>query len=543
MSDEVRKQEKREKLEKAGGSSGDVAEGAACTVLIGPALLRFADGVQDWRRRDCFPALEQYLYGASRDRVCLLFGLQRTGKTTMMRQAIARMSSDDVGRCAYIKVAPTDGMDKLNHDLKTLNSLGYRYVFLDEVTLAENFIDSAALFSDVYAAQGMKVVLSGKDSLGFWLALGEELYDRAYTIHTTFIPFRESSRLLGLHDLDAVIRSGGTLRVREADPNDREHTRDMVPFQNAMSTRRYVDTAISQNIQHSLACYQGGSHFRHLRDLYYANTLADAITRVVEGMSGAYLLDVLTHRKVTQAWDPALPVCREAVSASLEAILEVRHQELRDMGVTDTHVREIREYLQALELLEDSPIKTTDPDTKPAECVLFTQPGMRYCQVLALVQEMTGESAFAAVPERERNVVCDRILEAVRDCLMEDIVLLETVKAAKAHQKVCRLQFAQGAYDMVVYDGQRDCCAIYEITHSDKVSPEYFADAEKLDQTAYRFGPVVRRWVLYRGQTLSAPEDGVSYCNVEEYLEALPEIAFDNLPGRPQAQPDGSTPK
>lgn len=66
-----------------------------------------------------------------------------------------------------------------------------RYVFIDEVTLMEDFIDSAALFSDVFATMGMKIVLSGTDSLGFWLAMDEELYDRAKSIHTTFIPYRE----------------------------------------------------------------------------------------------------------------------------------------------------------------------------------------------------------------------------------------------------------------------------------------------------------------------------------------------------------------
>lgn len=207
-----RKQEERGRLERAGAFSGyDVAERFASDVLVGRALLQFADGVQDLKMRDCLSALEWYLYGPSRDRVFLLAGLQGTGKTTVMRQAIARMSPEDLRRCAYIKIAPGDGMDQLNCTEKTLNSLDYRYVFLDEVTLAENFIDSTALFSDVYAAQGMKVVLSGKDSLGFWFALGGELYDRAYTVHTTFLPYREYSRLLGRRDIDAYIRCGGTL--------------------------------------------------------------------------------------------------------------------------------------------------------------------------------------------------------------------------------------------------------------------------------------------------------------------------------------------
>jgi len=62
---------------------------------------------------------------------------------------------------------------------------------------------------------GMHIVLSGTDSLGFWLASGNELYDRVRMIHTTFIPYREYSRLLGIDSIDEYIRCGGVLRMGE----------------------------------------------------------------------------------------------------------------------------------------------------------------------------------------------------------------------------------------------------------------------------------------------------------------------------------------
>ena len=65
-----------------------------------------------------------------------------------------------------------------------------RYVFIDEVTLMDDFIDGAALFSDVFATSGMKIVLSGTDSLGFIFSEDEQLYDRCILLHRTFIPFR-----------------------------------------------------------------------------------------------------------------------------------------------------------------------------------------------------------------------------------------------------------------------------------------------------------------------------------------------------------------
>ena len=178
--------------------------------------------------------------------------------------------------------------------MKKLYANGYRYVFIDEVTLISDFIDSAAIFSDIYAAQGMKIVLSGTDSLGFWFALHQELYDRAVTVHTTFIPFSEHSRLLKTDSLDEYIRYGGTLRV-----GDKSFSKKLIysdaSFRDDESTRRYIDTAICHNIQNSLASYDGGDHFRHLHELYTANELTGAINRIIEDMNHRFLLSVLTN--------------------------------------------------------------------------------------------------------------------------------------------------------------------------------------------------------------------------------------------------------
>lgn len=226
--------------------------------------------------------LEDYLYSGESDRVCLVFGLRRTGKTTMLRQAIARMNKEDLSRTTYIKARRSDTMAMMNRDLKKLFDAGFRYVFIDEVTLMRDFIDSAALFSDVFAAMGMKIVLSGTDSLGFWLAMDQELYDRAKPIHITFIPYREYSRLLGIDSIDEYIRYGGTLRAGELAFDDEDVNAQDASFRDDESTRRYIDTAICKNIQHSLACYEAGGHFRHLYALYEAGELTSAINRIIE---------------------------------------------------------------------------------------------------------------------------------------------------------------------------------------------------------------------------------------------------------------------
>lgn len=511
------------------------------SVIIGKGLEAMSQGVKNWELRDCFDQLEGYLYGKEYDRVCLVFGLRRTGKTTMLRQAIGRMTKENLSRTAYIKARRNDNMAMMNRDLKKLFDAGFRYVFIDEVTLMEDFIDSAALFSDVFAAMGMKIVLSGTDSLGFWLAMNQELYDRAKPIHTTFIPYREYSRLLGIDSIDEYIRYGGTLRAGELAFDDEDVNAQDASFRDNESTRRYIDTAICRNIQHSLACYEAGGHFRHLYSLYEAGELTSAINRIIEDMNHRFLISVLTddfrshdlrltaanlrkERDPEKRTDVLDRIDTEAITRRLMELLDIRNKEEQSIGITPAHIAEIKQYLSALELIVDCPIETTEPETKPLEHILFTQPGMRYCQAQALVHVLLKDPQFSELSEYEKTRVTDRILEEVRGRMMEDIVLLETMKAADRDHRIFKLQFEVGEFDMVIYDQKENCCDIFEIKHSSTQVPlqyRHLMDEDKCRRTEKRFGTIRGRYVLYRGEDIQI-ENGVQYRNVESYLKKLP---------------------
>ena len=513
------------------------------SVIIGKGLEAMSQGVKNWELRDCFDQLEGYLYGKEYDRVCLVFGLRRTGKTTMLRQAIGRMTKENLSRTAYIKARRNDNMAMMNRDLKKLFDAGFRYVFIDEVTLMEDFIDSAALFSDVFAAMGMKIVLSGTDSLGFWLAMDQELYDRAKPIHTTFIPYREYSRLLGIDRIDEYIRYGGTLRAGELAFDDEDVNAQDASFRDDESTRRYIDTAICRNIQHSLACYEAGGHFRHLYSLYEAGELTSAINRIIEDINHRFLISVLTddfrshdlrltaanlrkERDPEKRTDVLDRVDTEAVTRRLMELLDIRNKEEQSIGITPAHIAEIKQYLSALELIVDCPIETTEPETKPLEHILFTQPGMRYCQAQALVHVLLKDPQFSELSEYEKTRVTDRILEEVRGRMMEDIVLLETMKAADRDHRIFKLQFEVGEFDMVIYDQKENCCDIFEIKHSSTQVPlqyRHLMDEDKCRRTEKRFGTIRGRYVLYRGEDIQI-ENGVQYRNVESYLKELPDF-------------------
>ena len=510
------------------------------SVVIGNRLLAMTKGVRNLKERDCFKQLQKYLNSDATDRVCLVFGLRRTGKTTMLRQAVLKMTTEQASKTAYIKAKGTDTMAAMNRDLEKLLELGYENVFIDEVTLMEDFIDSAALFSDIYATQGMKIVLSGTDSLGFWFALHQELYDRAITIHTTFIPFREHSRLLGIDSIDEYIRYGGTLRAGELDFDDEDVNAEDASFRDDESTRRYIDTAICKNIQHSLSCCKDGGYFRHLQSLYEAGELTGAINRIIEDMNHRFLIRILINKFKSHDLGSAADVLRrerdperrndildridkDAVTKRLMDLLEIRNREDQSIGITNAHVEEIKEYLKALDLIVDVPSETIIPSAEPLENIIFTQPGMRYCQAQALVHSLAKDELFASLSEKEKTMVSERILEEVRGRMMEEIVLLETFKSAKKNKRVFKLTFSVGEFDMVIYDSKENTCECYEIKHSVQIVPaqtKYLIDEEKLNQTSKRFGKISKRCVLYRGED-TVLENGIEYRNVEAYLKEL----------------------
>ena len=183
------------------------------TVRIGKQLKSQIALTKRYRKRECIKELREYIFGSQQDKVFIIYGLRRTGKTTMIRQILTELSDEEFKKAAFIQVKSKDTLEDVDEDLRLLEEKGFRYVFIDEVTLIEDFMEGAAIFADIYASSGMKIVLSGNDSLGFAFSKEEQLYDRCIMMHTTFIPYREFEEVLGIKGIDEYIRYGGTMSL------------------------------------------------------------------------------------------------------------------------------------------------------------------------------------------------------------------------------------------------------------------------------------------------------------------------------------------
>ena len=518
----------------------------ACSVTTGQLLQSMTANVRRFDKRSCYGVLQSYLGSDEPGRVCILYGLRRTGKTTMLFQAISELPASQT---AYIKITASDTMADLNQDLRLLSARGYLYVFIDEVTLLRDFIDSASLLSDIYAQAGMKIVLSGTDSLGFALSSEDELYDRAVMIHTTPIPFSEYSRLTGINDIDEYIRYGGTLspagNVAYDAPGRRLPSAIKNTFEDDVSVRRYIDTAVAHNIQHSLINYRYGSHFRHLIELYEANELTNAVNRVIEDINHRFLLSVLIRDWESHDLGSARQLLRKEaaergetsildlidtgeVTGRVKSMLEILNKNESKVALTEDHVSELKEYLYMLDLIADCPSESIGAKNKE-EHIIVTQPGMRYVQAQMLIDALLKDDYFSAVSAVARKAAEDRILEDVRGRMLEDIVLFETVRSLPRGTRAFKLLFAAGEIDMVVYDANDLTCRLYEVKHSTKRDPmqyRHLTDPDKLAAIKHRYGEVISGTVLYRGEPCSVESDAsvIEYMNVEDYLRALPKL-------------------
>ena len=499
-------------------------------IRIGEQLKLYANPVKEYRHRECYCLLYDYVFNQNNEKVFILYGLRRTGKTTLIRQILLDMNNEQLDKTAFIQIKAKNTLSEINDDLKFLEKQGYKYVFIDEVTLMEDFIEGAALFSDIYASSGMKIVLSGTDSLGFIFTEHEQLYDRCILLHTTFIPYREFEYVLGIKGIDEYIRYGGTMSLSGINYN--KHS----SFSSAKSAHEYIDSAIAKNIQHSLKYYQDGGHFRHLYELYETNELTSAINRVIEDINHRFTKEVLNKtfksndlslsaRNLIKDKNNPIDLMQNMdiiqVTNTLKTMLEILNIEEQKVTIDEAHAYQIKEYLLLLDLITEIDLIHFPNVNTNEKIITISQPGMRYAQANAIVNSLLLDEKFNELSVVQRKYILERLLSEIKGRMMEDIVLLET-KAANPNKHVFKLQFSIGEFDMVVHDPSSLTCEIFEIKYSNKIVEnqyQHLINKQKCEETEHRFGTITNRYVIYRGEDTTI--NNIYYINVENFLKSL----------------------
>lgn len=202
-------------------------------------------------------------------------------------------------------------------------------------------------------------------------------------------------------------------------------------------------------------------------------------------------------------------------------MLDILNKEEQSIDISDVHMTQIKEYLAILDLIKEIDLEYLPEVNQKSKIVVVTQPGLRYAQAEAIVENLLLDEKFQELDIQKRTHILERLLSEIRGRMMEDIVLLET-KLAKKDKHVFKLQFPIGEFDMVVQDPKTLSCEIYEIKYSKVRACEQYrhiSNEEKCAMTTHRYGNITGRYVIYRGENTEM--DTIQYLNVEDYLKSL----------------------
>jgi len=96
------------------------------------------------------------------------------------------------------------------------------------------------------------------------------------------------------------------------------------------------------------------------------------------------------------------------VTERLRHLLEIRNLPEQSVELSDTHISEIREYLDLLDLTHEVGVFALPSAEKLRERTIISQPGLRYAQADALVNSLLQDQTMSDLSLTERNYVLDR---------------------------------------------------------------------------------------------------------------------------------------
>ncbi len=462
-----------------------------------------------------------FLETSCKGKICALYGLRRTGKTVMMYHSIKRLLNKGINNIAFISLTENDSLATLYRGLESLIDKGIKYIFIDEITAVNGFVQSSALLADKYAKMGVHIVIAGTDSYIINIAGKNNLYDRMIRINTSYIGYKEYEYLNSNTSILEYIRIGGVL------PAD--------IFYNEDKTKDYINTAISNNIINSLVRANNKKEYKHLLELVDRGLLKKAIEQAIEDSNNELTTSVITQSYINGTLGSAMQLLEAVfdIDSSLdteEVEDRIRYKlsivkETRD-EFSNEYIEELKDFLVEIGVIKMySRYICTEKRTKRVEVPLFVQPGLRYNQTVALINSLCETSSFWDIPKNIREQLQQKIIEDVEGNLIEhEVILSELVKYAGKNIEVTQLSYESKEVDMLIHNDTTLC--IFEIKRNQNDiddQAKWLINAEINNCIEKLFGMKInKRIVLYLGEDKTKEINGkkVFYRNINNFLKS-----------------------
>lgn len=519
-------------------------------------------------KRDAFQKIESFFEKKNngnqnyRDKILVLYGLKRTGKTTLLEQTISKIKKNE--KCAYYLADSSDNMDVLEETIEKEQKKGTKYFFVDEITSMEGFVDESASLSNLYSKEGMIIILSGTDSLGFHLAGIESLSGKTVKIGTTHIPFAEYCRVLDIKDMDEYIKFGGLMTDGKTDDGDNGHFVDDYD-----TTLNYLKS-VANNISHSLKKSPNTSCLERPTE----DELSVIIRKVVEKFSGVLdekiLQNTLKKASVTFVNEKMEEVKKEGDFDLDDDFIHRMNQESikkaiakdflpeinADTAISTTVTQDMVEWMiyylskmGVLSTVKKHAYTKSENGVWSGQLELneyyIVQPAIKYYHLLKAKEFLKNSSWYSDLSPDVIDILGKKLEEKIMGDMLEQIVLFDTTcylskytftndnGVEEAKYVVCKPTFTmenheeeskqKAEYDMLIQNKESGEYYAFEIKHSKKAIEDqckHLINEEVKEVVDKQYKERKNVCVLYRGDPFSAP-NGVTYLNVNQFLLTL----------------------
>lgn len=493
------------------------------------------NAIKDKKNRYAVATVQNYLESQELNgKILVLFGLRRTGKTTIMEQVISMCGEGQKG--VLYEATDKDDMDAVRDMIIMERDNGVNVICIDEITKVKDFITSSAILPDIFAKEGIKIIVAGTDSLGFTFAEDTELFDRTVRVRTTHIPFAEHSEVLGIKDIDDYIMYGGLMRQSENEKNIKDYE----------SARKYLDSAVSENISLSI---DKDFHNNELNKLS-PYELRAIIEKMVEIYSGTFNKKQMQEELSKVTVNNPLDLLAKSEYADIIKTLSLSKRDIaRDftkvinadvnisVEITDQMVLILEKYLIDMDLLSainKKEYRYTDEfgwneGTLEKEFYII-QPAIKYYHLRKGKEFIEQEQYYQSFPEQLKEAMKRKLDEKIKGDMVEQIVVFDTAKVLDKEQFfVCKPIFyingqKMGEYDMLIYDRFTNEYWSFEIKHTTQPFYEqekHLRNEEIRKMIDEKYGTRKGACVLYRGESFVASDSGTIYLNIAEFLIAV----------------------
>lgn len=544
--------------------------------------LDFAEELKGLKQRFCVADIKNFLnnHREKLGEIVVLYGLRRTGKTTIMKQIVEEYKNkpEYKNRCQFLEIQTNDTMNDIYDRLKIERSKGIKLICLDEITNTEDFINNSAVLADIFAMEGMQIIIAGTDSLSFYLAR-KELYDREFRIRTTHIPYVEHSYVLGINDIDDYIEFGGLMK-KGGDKNI---------IKNYDDVKRYLDEAVADNIVNSIK-----------KDIYNDTPIKDfdktqlrtIIAKMVELYSGKLnkkiilekLKNVSINKSVNNLYkqkyekEPKIQLITKSKNRNYitdNFIKLIQADTDITININKRTVKDLEEYLTKLDVLSvtnKASYSYTDEEGWETTNVSFLennkekkeeikeierenkyfyiiQPAIKYFHLQQGLKFIDENKLFKKLPPKIKIELKKNLDETIKGAMIEQIIafdvakVLNEIKYFKNDKKYSTFKpdftingKSAGEYDLLVYDNENNNYYAFEVKHTKNLiigQDKNFRNDLVTDCINSEYGERKIAAVLYRGNPC-INENGTVYFNISDFLIAVNkyknmDLVIDNL--------------